>query len=52
MIRCDNDECPLSRECWRFLIAPQDADGVTKHDVIDGKCDRFIEMAQYPDNNN
>ena len=30
MIRCDNDECILSRECWRFLIAPQDADGVNR----------------------
>jgi hypothetical protein len=28
MIRCDNDECPLSRQCTRFLIYPTDADGV------------------------
>jgi hypothetical protein len=53
MIRCDNDECPLSRECFRFLMYPTESDGVDAFKPkSDKECDHFIELAQYPDNNN
>lgn len=46
MIRCDNDECILSRECWRFLIAPQDADGVDRYEPQTTKeYDELMSMA-------
>jgi hypothetical protein len=46
MIRCDNDECPLSRQCTRFLIYPTDADGSeTYKPRITFKYDQLGAMA-------
>jgi hypothetical protein len=43
----------MSRECMRFLIAPQDADGVDKLGPdVDGTCNNFIELPALPNNNN
>jgi hypothetical protein len=53
MIRCDNDECPLRRDCARHLIYPADEDGLKRYTPKNDKeCDFFIEHPQYPDNNN
>lgn len=49
MIRCDNDECILSRECWRFLIAPQDADGVNRFEPQPTQdYNRLMAMMELP----
>ena len=63
MTRCDNDECPLSKQCTRFLIYPTDADGLETYKpriitsinevpMIQTTCDYFIELAVQPDNLN
>jgi hypothetical protein len=51
---CTNTQCPLSNECYRYRATPNlewQAYGGFKPNE-DGTCDHFIEMAQYPDNNN
>lgn len=50
---CACQTCPLSRQCYRFMAVPdtyQSYDSFKPDD--DGKCDYFIELAVYPDNNN
>lgn len=47
MTRCDNDECPLSRQCTRFLIYPADEDGVERYQPrITSKYDHLLLGAE------
>jgi hypothetical protein len=47
MIRCDNDECPLSTQCTRFLIYHTDADGLQRFiPRITSKYDTLLGLAE------
>lgn len=53
MQMCSNDECPLSRECYRFLAFPSEWQVYGNFDPKDdGTCDHFIELEPFPDNLN
>jgi hypothetical protein len=46
MTRCDNDECPLSKQCTRFLVYPADEDGLqTYKPRITFKNDELLNAA-------
>jgi hypothetical protein len=50
---CKNEECPLRNQCYRYTAVPEVYQSYASFKPDEnGKCDYFIEMAQYPDNNN
>lgn len=54
LVMCDNPDCPLMLDCYRFMATPDFEYQVYKTFQPDskGRCANFIELWQFPDDLN
>lgn len=50
---CDNEECILCLQCYRFMAVPDQEQRYKTFQPVDKwECGYFIELAKFPDDNN